>query len=489
MCFSEAKWKREQIPDHKFDFVDVEDFVDPSCVRRFLYLTVFLVVLKSILVIVADLWTMVLLLVQKGWSSAITPPNISLTVSKWVFVGSIAASFLLLFIEFTKTRRVIRSRDIAYGFTCIGAYRYYCVRSYAHYCLFNKINNNQSFTEKVAFFCFFVLKGWKRFLFAEAPRQVINAFTLAGVYFGSGSFRPQQFWEFSDNWTERATVGLMTFSFVIWALTALRLLFAFCLYIPLLCVIRGNLKEYCCHKIDKRISEMLRKRSRARILQEQAERTRLEKELASVGGHQQLHATLPMMGDFDPESLPIHEEKVMLEAPGAPSMGRASPTLPPRVSPVLSPQSIGDGYGQRPVTPQRYASTSPVPQYAQPFTPGHVQQGVMLPVGFPVNTTMQPIYEITHAPAYGVPRTSYDYQPSSTAPTTSGSHVSYQPTQVSYPVTPQVFHTPAPPTNTTLPPYSHAPPYSQAPPSPHIAPQEGEERYAPGGSKLKRWND
>ena len=32
---------------------------------------------------------------------------------------------------------------------------------------------------------------------------------------------------------------------------------AFIIYIPLLSVIQGNLKEYCCHKIDKRIGEII----------------------------------------------------------------------------------------------------------------------------------------------------------------------------------------------------------------------------------------
>jgi hypothetical protein len=42
------------------------------------------------------------------------------------------------------------------------------------------------------------------------------------------------------------------------------LIVAFFVYIPLLTKIRGNLKEYCCHKIDKRISEILKKKSKKR---------------------------------------------------------------------------------------------------------------------------------------------------------------------------------------------------------------------------------
>ncbi|CAM0136451.1 unnamed protein product [Umbelopsis sp. WA50703] len=51
------KWKREVVQDHKFDFVDVQEFHDSSCVMRMRYILLFLVVLKSVLVYAADVWT------------------------------------------------------------------------------------------------------------------------------------------------------------------------------------------------------------------------------------------------------------------------------------------------------------------------------------------------------------------------------------------------------------------------------------------------
>jgi hypothetical protein len=50
------------------------------------------------------------------------------------------------------------------------------------------------------------------------------------------------------------TAGLlitMIFTVLIFIGSALLLVVAGILYIPLLCYIRGNLKEYCCHKVDK----------------------------------------------------------------------------------------------------------------------------------------------------------------------------------------------------------------------------------------------
>jgi len=36
-------------------------------------------------------------------------------------------------------------------------------------------------------------------------------------------------------------------------------------YVPLLCYIKGNLKEYCCYKVDKRISAIIKRRNKERI--------------------------------------------------------------------------------------------------------------------------------------------------------------------------------------------------------------------------------
>ena len=47
-------------------------------------------------------------------------------------------------------------------------------------------------------------------------------------------------------------LSTMLFTVVIFAISAVCLLVAAVIYVPLLCTIQGNLKEYCCHKVDKR---------------------------------------------------------------------------------------------------------------------------------------------------------------------------------------------------------------------------------------------
>jgi hypothetical protein len=58
------KWKREQVADHKFDFIDIEEFYDPSCWTKMKYMVIFLSVIKSTLTYLADLWTAGILLIS-----------------------------------------------------------------------------------------------------------------------------------------------------------------------------------------------------------------------------------------------------------------------------------------------------------------------------------------------------------------------------------------------------------------------------------------
>jgi hypothetical protein len=48
------------------------------------------------------------------------------------------------------------------------------------------------------------------------------------------------------------TLAIKLFTLALFIGSCLRLLLALVMYIPLLFRIRGNLKEYCAHKIDKR---------------------------------------------------------------------------------------------------------------------------------------------------------------------------------------------------------------------------------------------
>ncbi|KAI8084974.1 uncharacterized protein BX664DRAFT_338236 [Halteromyces radiatus] len=262
------KWKREYVQDHKFDYIDMDEFYDPSCTTKIGYLSIFLVIFKSFLVYIADLWTGVSLLMVGQTSdneSAAIPPN----VSKWIFLGAILISFLLLFWDIRKSRMIIASRDISWAFTSVIASRYYSVKDYKYYCLFWKINSSRKFVDGVAFFVFFTLKGWKRLLLAEAPRQVINVVTLKAlipkwIQLRNGTLQVDNT-ALGKTLIQQIMTGTMAFSVLMFAISFLMVCAATIVYIPLLCHIQGNLKEYCCHKVDKRIAYLLRKQAKKRV--------------------------------------------------------------------------------------------------------------------------------------------------------------------------------------------------------------------------------
>ncbi|KAI8354719.1 hypothetical protein B0O80DRAFT_385795, partial [Mortierella sp. GBAus27b] len=238
-------WKRTKVQDHKFDFIDVEDYVDESFWRKFKYSLVFAIVIKGILIYCADLWTAVNLIIADDpsqWESKLG----------WIFAACIVLSFVLLGWDIKKSVAIIQSRDISYAFTSMIAYRYYAIKSYPHFCLFEKIHNSKKTIDEIAFFCFFTFRGWKRLMFADGPRQVINGMVLMRIYKANYKTRGPLFWNYGLGDLPTITMGMMTFTLTLWLISVLYMLAAVFLYIPLVIHIKGNLKEFCCHKIDKR---------------------------------------------------------------------------------------------------------------------------------------------------------------------------------------------------------------------------------------------
>src|SRR5436853_508191 len=126
------------------------------------YSVVFFTVLKSVLVYLGDLYNAgrLIILDNGGTVGTITkakiiPPD----VARWIFVGSVILSFILLFIEVRKANRIIASGDISFSFTSVVAKRYYALTSFAHWCFFEEITDQLSTTDNLAFFVFFSFKG------------------------------------------------------------------------------------------------------------------------------------------------------------------------------------------------------------------------------------------------------------------------------------------------------------------------------------------
>jgi len=275
MCCSGPSWKREVVPDHKFDFIDTREFHSKGCGARFGYLWLYVLVVKSFLVYVSDVFTAVTMMTTKGWANTIfnSCPStvqdcfiIPFNIGKWLFLGCIIFSFLLLAYETRKARKIINSRDISYAYTNVMANNYYSLRSYDHFCFFSQINNSTKKKDTFAFFVFFTFKSWKRVLFADGPRQTINALTLYSFYLAKNQ-EPGGFFDlrkYSDNFITLGLIITTLFTVLVFIGSMLLLLAAGVCYIPLLCYIQGNLKEYCCHKVDKRIADLMKRKLKQR---------------------------------------------------------------------------------------------------------------------------------------------------------------------------------------------------------------------------------
>ncbi|KAI9033869.1 hypothetical protein CLU79DRAFT_692580 [Phycomyces nitens] len=258
------KWKREHVADHKFDFVDVDEFHDSGCWMAFKFILLYFSIAVSTLVYCAELWTAGILLIYDASiidCSQIMPtfyPLIRFEISKWIYVGCIILSFLLLAWESIKAKKIIKSRNISYAATNVMASRFYSMKSYSHFCLFQTIHASRKLTDYVAFFVFFTLKGWKRLLFAQSPRQIIAGMTVYALLRSAWTNKDNNFefttnWsEYGEDWSQRMALVLMSFTCILWCLSFLSFVLSCLLYLPVLCHIQGNLKEYCCHKIDKR---------------------------------------------------------------------------------------------------------------------------------------------------------------------------------------------------------------------------------------------
>ncbi|KAJ7699965.1 hypothetical protein B0H17DRAFT_271873 [Mycena rosella] len=267
------KWKREVVQDHKFDFMSVADFRDNGFKMRTKYLFLFLVFFKSFAVYMSDIFTAVTMLTTTSWSNQIFDACTAQTsgcvfipfnTGKWLFVGCIIFSFLLLGYEARKAKLIVASHDISYAFTNVIIPP---IGSYDHFCFFDHISNSTKTSDDFAFFVFFVFKSWKRVLLADGPRQTINALTLYAVWLakhGEAKWDISKY--FAGNQVSTSLLTVTTLFTVIVFLGSLGLLIvAGICYIPLLCYIRGNLKEYCCHKVDKRIESVIKKRQKKRL--------------------------------------------------------------------------------------------------------------------------------------------------------------------------------------------------------------------------------
>ncbi|KAG0345087.1 hypothetical protein BG004_003969 [Podila humilis] len=272
---SPPKWRTEQVPSHKFEFINFADFHNSSpwaCLR---YLWVWIMFFKAILVLCGDIWTCTILIILGDWTSTIKP-TIDISIARWIFTGCILLSFLLLATDFRKANKVIKSQDISYAVSNKIVSGFYCLHKFDYFCFIERIHSSSKLHDKLSFFVFFQLKGWKH-LVVQAPRQIINIMTLIAFMKASGI----NFTNFDEislllpnlKTADKFTFCVMVFTSLMFVFTGVATLVAVILWIPLVAKVQGNLKEYVCYKMDKRIDAIIKKttKDRAKKLQQQEE--------------------------------------------------------------------------------------------------------------------------------------------------------------------------------------------------------------------------
>lgn len=264
------------------------------------YIWLYVLVLKSFLVYMSDIFTATTMLSSDGWTNQIYAKcgdhcavDIQFDVAKWIFVGCIIFSFLLVSLfwhyvliknsirysswrtRHTRRKRLLQvaiSRTLSQTswpihttvFVSLPPTQKYCEfnvvypGSYDHFCFFCQIENSTKKKDDFAFFVFFTFKGkrglddrpmltlnilgWKRLLLADGPRQSINALILYSFWqVNNQSWDPEDYLSTQDLLTSALFLTMM-FTVLVFAGSVLLLIIAAFCYVPLLCYIQGNLK-------------------------------------------------------------------------------------------------------------------------------------------------------------------------------------------------------------------------------------------------------
>ncbi|KAI3008196.1 hypothetical protein CBS147346_2767 [Aspergillus niger] len=271
--------------EEQWDYINLDDFKSESCLSPFSYFFLYVFLIISIAVYGVDTFTAVNLLAFSRWAGQIEPA-IPFKISRWIFAVCIIISFALLIYRWMRAIRAIRSGSIAQSYLDSLAVRVQSIRmgsngrGWRRFLVFGELTKSKKGAEYVALFAYFAFESWLSTLFADGPRQVVNAITLYSVMQmdllpgGSnttdegGSTASQLFYNIKmlaeDN-TERAVVLIgMLFTLVIWVLSMLKLILAIVLYLIFLFhhipSEDGSLKAYCKRKINTRLTRIVRRK-------------------------------------------------------------------------------------------------------------------------------------------------------------------------------------------------------------------------------------
>lgn len=220
-------------------------------------------------------------------------------ISRWIFATCILLSWILLVYRWVRAVRAMRTGVVAASYLDPLAFMIQSIRTgpngrgWRRFLVFAELTKGRKGAEYVALFTYFSFEGeqlilaqyhallnslaWLRIVFAEGPRQVINALTLYSVMQANlvpvgehapkkgGSPAAQFFINVrilaNHNKEQAAILFGMLFTLVVWAIAALSLMLAvFCYilflwhYIP---TADDGLSGYCRRKVDSRLHKIV----------------------------------------------------------------------------------------------------------------------------------------------------------------------------------------------------------------------------------------
>ena len=321
----------------------------------------------SISVYAVDTFTAINLLAFDRWAGQIKP-QIPLNISRWIFAGCIILSFILLVYRWWRAVRVMKQGGVAKSYLDPLAVRVQSIRwgkgrGWKRFLVFAELTKSRKGADYVALFSYYSFEAWLRIIFAEGPRQVVNALTLYSVLrlklVPEGAHKPSdghspivQFFVnvgilADSNHLQAVILFGMLWTLVIWVISLLSLLISVILYLVFLWhhipSEDGGLSGYCRKKINRRMERVVRVKVDKALKKENALRAREEARAAREGTLSDVkkHPTLPDLGD-DASLPPLSRQTTMTTLPEYSSYpvtsnnsSEALPTLPtlPNITP------------------------------------------------------------------------------------------------------------------------------------------------------------
>ncbi|KAI9672937.1 MAG: hypothetical protein M1817_003101 [Caeruleum heppii] len=279
-CCGSRKKEVEVRQEQKWDYINLSDFRSTSCLTPLSYGILYISLFISIAIYAVDTFLAVKLLAFNRWSGSVEP-LVPFRISKVVFATCIILSFVNLAFEWHRALRVMKRGGIAESYLDPLAVRVQSIRpgkrgrGWRRFLVFAELTKSKKGVEYVALFSYYSFQAWVRVIFCEAPRQVINAITLYSVLIAKlvdegnarrGNSPFVQFWInygilAKESRSQALILAGMTFTLVIWVITAINLIVACVMYILFLWhylpTADGGLSGFLKRKIDGRVNKIV----------------------------------------------------------------------------------------------------------------------------------------------------------------------------------------------------------------------------------------